>query len=86
MADLAAKSAQVGAMLGSKTVFDPPKKPNKTQPKKTSKKINPPRADPGDWRPDPDRFPRLAQFYISLRRYRFYKTTSAPEEALPVNL
>ena len=84
MPNMAPKSAQVGAMLGSKTVLDASKKPKKTQPKKTSKKINPPRQHPGDWGSGGDRFPRLAQFYISLRRYRFYKTTSAPEEALPV--
>ena len=62
---------------------------DKTQ--KNTKKINPPRPatapippDPAEWRADGDRFPRLAQLYISLRRYRLNKTTSAPEGALPV--
>ena len=38
--NMAPKSAQVGAMLGSKTVLDPPKSEEKTTPKKPSKNRN----------------------------------------------
>ena len=36
--NMAPKSAQVGVMLGSKTVLDPPKSEEKTTPKTTQKK------------------------------------------------
>ena len=39
--NMAPKSAQVGAMLGSKAVLDPPKSEEKTTPKTTPKKNNP---------------------------------------------
>ena len=38
VANTAPKSTQVGAMLGSKTVLDPPKSEEKTTPKTTPKK------------------------------------------------
>ena len=39
--NMAPKSAQVGAMLGSKTVLDPPKSEEKTTPKTRQKKTAP---------------------------------------------
>ena len=38
VANMAPKSAQVGAMLGSSTVLDPPKSEEKATPKKKPKK------------------------------------------------
>ena len=39
--NMAPKSAQVGAMLGSKAVLDPPKSEEKTTPKTRQKKTTP---------------------------------------------